>query len=1105
MAVYAIREGPPDMKLHKVLIANRGEIAVRIARAAADLGLATVAIHPADDARSLHVISADHAHVLPGTGVRAYLDIDAVVQAALSTGCDAVHPGYGFLAENASFARAVETAGLVFVGPSPDALDLFGDKSRARALAKDLDIPLLPGSLGPVDLDGARAFMEQLGPNAAIMIKAISGGGGRGMRAVTDPAQLAEAFERCQSEALAAFGSGAVYVERLIRRARHVEIQVMGDGVDVMALGERECTLQRRHQKLLEIAPSPFISDSLRRRLTADALRLAKAAAYRGLGTFEFLVDADAPDTYAFMEANPRVQVEHTVTEQVTGVDLVRAQLAIAGGAILAEVGLDPANPPAARGFAIQARINAETMDATGQTRPSAGTLAAFDPPSGPGIRIDTYAYAGYTISPAYDSMIAKLIVNAPEPDFAVALRRMQRALDEFRIDGVATSLGLLRNLVRRPETLNGAADTTFIERHAAELVAAAANPRDAFFGQAATAASTAAVQAPPGLAVLAAPMAGVLVSLAVEADEPVWVGKTIAIMEAMKMEHVITAERAGIVRQLVAEPKSALSEGAALIFIDEAEIEAEQTEAAAELDLDRIRPDLAETIARNEMGFDKNRPEAVARRRSRGQRTARENINDLCDEGSFVEYGTLAIAAQRRRRSVEDLIRNTPADGIITGFGTVNRSLFDPKTARTAVLAYDATVLAGTQGSYNHQKTDRLLELAAEWRTPVVLYAEGGGGRPGDTDKPGVAGLDVPTFGTFARLSGQQPLVGVVSGFCFAGNAALVGCCDVIIATANSNIGMGGPAMIEGGGLGVVQPKDVGPMSVQRPNGVVDLAVEDEAEATAAARQYLAYFQGATTGWTASDQRLLRHVVPENRLRVYEMRNVIDLLADTGSVMELRRDFGRAVITALVRIEGRAVALMANDPKFLSGAIDADAADKASRFMRLSEAHGLPMLSLVDTPGFMVGLEIEAKAQVRHVCRMMLAGASLTVPFLSVTVRKGYGLGAQGMTGGGFHSPLMNLSWPSGEFGGMGLEGAAKLGYKKELDAIADLDERDALFRQLVAKSYERGKAINMAMALEIDGVIDPAETRRIVAATFAQMPTRIPGATPRPYIDAW
>jgi acetyl-CoA carboxylase carboxyltransferase component len=514
-------------------------------------------------------------------------------------------------------------------------------------------------------------------------------------------------------------------------------------------------------------------------------------------------------------------------------------------------------------------------------------------------------------------------------------------------------------------------------------------------------------------------------------------------------------------------------------------------------------RPDLQRVIDRHALTLDAARPQAVDKRHALGLRTARENIADLCDPGSFDEYGALAVAAQRGRRSEDDLVRNTPADGMVTGIGSINGELFPPERARAAVLAYDATVLAGTQGFRNHQKTDRLLGVALKNRLPVVLFAEGGGGRPGDTDMPIVAGLHVPTFASFARLNGQVPVVGIVAGRCFAGNAALLGCCDVIIATRDSNIGMGGPAMVEGGGLGVFRPEDIGPSAVQHGNGVIDVLVENEAEAVAAARRYLAFFQGALPVYEAPEALALRDVVPENRLRVYDSRLALAGLVDTGSLLELRTGFGAGIHTALGRIEGRPVGLLANNPLHLGGAIDADAADKAARFMQLCNAHGLPIVSLVDTPGFMVGPAIEERAQVRHVSRMFIAAAHLRVPFFSVVLRKGYGLGAMAMAAGSFHGPEATVAWPSGEFGGMGLEGAVRLGYRKELEAAAEGAERDALFDQLVARQYAAGQAMNMAATLEIDAVIDPAETRGWLARGLAT--ARVAPAASVLSVDAW
>jgi acetyl-CoA carboxylase carboxyltransferase component len=516
------------------------------------------------------------------------------------------------------------------------------------------------------------------------------------------------------------------------------------------------------------------------------------------------------------------------------------------------------------------------------------------------------------------------------------------------------------------------------------------------------------------------------------------------------------------------------------------------------------IRRELAELRSRIAATTDEGRPDAVAKRRKTGQRTARENIADLIDDGTFVEYGALVMAAQRQRHSVEELARISPADGIVCGMATVNGTLFDGDRARTIVLAYDYTVFAGTQGGMGHKKLDRMLALAASWRVPVVLFAEGGGGRPNDIDLPTVAGLDTTSFLRFAALSGLVPSVGIASGRCFAGNAALLGCCSVVIATEDSNIGMGGPAMIEGGGLGVFKPEEIGPIAVQAKNGVVDVRVKDEAEGVAVAKKFLAYFQGKTQSFTSADQATLRSALPDRRRRAYKIRPIVETIADVDSVLELRRDFGRSVVTALVRIEGQPVGLVANDPYHLGGAVDSDAADKAARFFQLCDAFGLPIVSLCDTPGFMVGPAAETTALVRHVSRMFVAAASLSVPFFSVVLRKGYGLGAQAMAGGHFHAPFFTVSWPTGEFGGMNLEGAVRLGMRKQLEAIEDPAAREQTFKGLVAMAYERGKATNMASLLEIDAVIDPAETRVWILAGLRSA-SATPRSAPRRFVDTW
>jgi acetyl-CoA carboxylase carboxyltransferase component len=580
--------------------------------------------------------------------------------------------------------------------------------------------------------------------------------------------------------------------------------------------------------------------------------------------------------------------------------------------------------------------------------------------------------------------------------------------------------------------------------------------------------------------------------------------GGSVVVLEAMKMEHEIVAEVSGVVSRVEVAVGDAVQEGELLLVLAPGGTEAQGTTTHGAVpgsrDPDAIRADLAAVRARHALGLDAARPEAVERRRARNRRTARENLDDLLDEGTYVEYGPLLFAAQERRRSREDLIANTPADGLIAGVGDVERN-------QIVAMSYDYTVLAGTQGMRGHLKKDRLFELAERRRLPVVLFAEGGGGRPGDVDFPIVAGLDCRAFNLFGRLSGLVPLVGIASGYCFAGNAALLGCCDVVIATEDSSIGMGGPAMIEGGGLGVYEPGEVGPIDVQHANGVVDLRVADDRAAVGAAKRYLSYFHGPVDDFTVPDQGLLREIVPEQRKRAYEVRRVLGGLCDEDSLLELREGFGHGMVTALARVEGKPLGILANDPSHLGGAIDADAADKAARFLQMCDAFGLPVLFLCDTPGFMVGPEAERTATVRHFSRLFVIGANLQIPFGTIVLRKGYGLGAQAMAGGSFKAPLFTVGWPTSEFGGMGLEGAVRLGMRRELDAIDDPEERERVFQATVAAAYTHGEGLNMAAYGEIDDVIDPADSRRWIATLFDHPADdwRKSAGKRRSNVDAW
>jgi len=571
-------------------------------------------------------------------------------------------------------------------------------------------------------------------------------------------------------------------------------------------------------------------------------------------------------------------------------------------------------------------------------------------------------------------------------------------------------------------------------------------------------------------------------------------------------MEYALTAELSGIVRAIAAEPGAILAGGDAVLFVEPAEVEVEGTGPEAAADRDEVRADLAEVLERRRAIGDDARAEILEKRRAHGKLSARERLGGLFDDGEFLEYGEFALAAQRRRREPVELERMSPADGLIAGLGSVNGDRFDTERARCISMAYDYTVFAGTQGYANHLKTDRMLHLAETWRVPVVMFAEGGGGRPGDSDVTWASGLAVPTFASYARLSGLVPIVGVVSGFCFAGNAAFLGCSDVIIATRDANIGMGGPAMIEGGGLGTFRPEEIGPVADQAPNGVIDIVVEDDAEAVDVARRYLSYFQGNVGDWHCADQRELRRVVPENRVRVYDVRDIVSTLCDDGSVLELRAAYAPGMVTALVRIEGRPFGLIANNPMHLGGAIDGPGADKASRFMQLCDAFDVPIISMCDTPGFLVGPEVERTGQVRRVSRMFVTAASMTVPVFFVALRKAYGLGAQAMAAGSLHEPFFSVSWPTGEFGPMGLEGAVRLGYRKELAAIENDAERQAAFDAMVAQSYAQGKALNVASVVELDSVIDPRDTRDWITRALRAVPSQPPRTgKKRPSIDTW
>ena len=447
---------------NKILIANRGEIALRVIRACKELGVQTVAVYSEADRESLHVRFADDDVCIgPAPARESYLNIPRLIAAAEITGADAIHPGYGFLAENAEFAETCAASNITFIGPTADQIRVMGDKASARRAMQDVGVPIIPGSPGPVeDVDEALRFA--IGIGFPVIIKASAGGGGKGMRVAADPEDFARAFQLARSEALSAFGNGEVYVEKYLSRPRHIEFQIIGDSHgNVIHLGERDCSVQRRHQKLIEEAPSPAITPELRRAMGDAAVRGAKAINYVGAGTIEMLLNED--NSFYFMEMNTRIQVEHPVTEMLTGIDLVKEQIRVAAGERLSVLALPPL-----RGHVIECRVNAE--DPARNFQPSPGRIDVFHPPGGPGVRLDTHVYTGYSVPPYYDSLLAKLICQGRDRDEAI--RRMQIALESFIVEGVTTTIPFLARVMHNAEFQAGNVDTKFLEREGAALIA---------------------------------------------------------------------------------------------------------------------------------------------------------------------------------------------------------------------------------------------------------------------------------------------------------------------------------------------------------------------------------------------------------------------------------------------------------------------------------------------------------------------------------------------------------------------------------------------------------------------------------------------------------
>ena len=1066
--------------MKKILVANRGEIAVRIQRAIHEAGAQAVAVYPADDRHSLHVQRADEAVPLPGSGTAAYLDVAAIVEAATSTACEAVHPGYGFLSENADLARCCAEAGLVFIGPSPETLEMLGDKARARAFAVEQDVPVMPGTAGATTLEQAQAFAAE---HDAVMLKALAGGGGRGMRAVTDPQELAEAFQRCSSEARSAFGNDALYVERLARHPRHIEIQIIGDGQSVQHLGERDCSIQRRHQKLVEIAPSPALDDGLRGRIIDAAVRLAQALRYRGLGTFEFLVDGD---DFFFMEANPRLQVEHTVTEEVTGVDLVAAQLAVADGVTLAELGL--AQPPELRGFAVQARVNLESLDSDGSPRPSSGVIDSFAPPSGFGVRVDSYGYAGYRVSPRYDSLVAKVIAHGN--DFASAARRTAAALAEFRIGGVATNLDLLHAIVTDADFVSGHFDTAFIGEHLEALLTHQRPGQELAVEAADNAGQSAAPALPDGACGAFAAMSGVVVQINVEVGDRVRSGAIIAVVESMKMEHPVRAAQAMQIEAVAVSVGEIVDEGGLLAYgavVDGDEAAGEKAIAAPAEDWSA---EVAEIEHRKTLAAQMGGPAKIERQRQAGKLTARERVDAMADAGSFREIGVLAGFGRYDENG--KLIGMLPAN-FVAGTARIDH--------RKVVLGVDDFSIRGGSGDAAiHEKQIFAERYAREMRLPVVRLLDGasGGGsvkmvrESGFTYVPANPGWDavvdnlslVPVV-----AAGLGPTVGL-------GAARLVMSHLAILVEGLGQLFTAGPPVVLGGTGENLTKEQLGGADIHRSNGSVERIVPDEATAFAVIRQFLSYLPGSVfetppvvTCNDATDRREqnLLSAIPRSARQPYVIGPILDAIFDAGSLFPYA-EYGDSTVTALARLDGHPVGVITTDP-MKGAAMSVEGAQAVGRLVDLCETFHLPIVSLTDQAGVNIGSVAESRATIRAGARAIAAIYQSRVPQAEIILRRVYGVGGAGIINR--HRASRSWSWPSGDWGSLPSRGGIEAAFRAEIEAS---DDPQATVARIAAELEGLSSPFRTAEHFGVQDLIDPRDSRELLCEWVRDAYRRLP-----------
>lgn len=1100
----------------RVLIANRGEIAIRISRAAASLGIESVAVFTPADSQSLHTKLADKAHEIGRTiadPLRAYLDIEVVIAAAKESSADCVHPGYGFLSENANFAERCRAEGLRFIGPSPAALALFGNKVEARAFAEKQGIPVVPGAPGALASSAdAKAMAGKIG--YPVMLKASAGGGGRGMRIVARVDEMDEAFARCRGEAQAAFGDDAVFLEKIVPRPRHIEVQVLGDSHrNVVHLFERDCSVQLRHQKVVEVAPAPNLDDALRGRILADAVTLARAAAYENAGTVEFLVDGESGKHF-FIECNPRIQVEHTITEQVMGLDLVEAQFRIASGDSLASIGVGDQNSVGRpRGFAIQARVVAQ----------GTGTLTAYREPSGPGVRVDACGYLGLTPPPQFDPLLAKVICQSgSSATFESAIDRTRRALAEFHIAGVPTNLEQLRAILANAEFRRGDARTTLLSEaiEPAKGEQAALKFLDQQAGALGRVGRTA--QAPvrplpvaPGHVAIECPHAGAVVDIKVRAGDMVKTGQTLFVVSAMKMESSIAAPCAGVIESVAPiAARNAVDGGQILAVIKPSG----SPQAAPVLPVEESwAPMLGKVAALQAIAHKRlapgSREPGVVRQRNRSKLTCRERIDALLDHGSFREVGSLAGFASFD--DAGEIAEFTPASHV-GGRGRI-------EGRPCIVCADDFTSRGGHADGAIGQKSRYLDRLSIEIRTPSIRLLDGssGGGsvatmvpkqgasaeasakestgaiKVGQPRVVGSGGSFLPGHlgsSTYADQLATVPVVNLLLGSVVGIGAAkaVLGHFSVMVRDISQLFVAGPPVVSHAMGYDVTK-EELGGWHIHCRNGSVDNLAESEEEAMAQTRRFLSYLPSSvyeappvqpTTDKPDRREEELLTLVPRKRIATFDVRRAIQLIADKDSFFEIGSLWGTDQVTGFIRLAGHPVGVIASDSRHVNGgALTADGCDKLRRHLDVCDLFHIPLLNLVDNPGFAVGIEHEMAGTIRKGGEWMVAFAQVQIPIFTVLMRRSFGV-----AGNNYATPRSSASirvtWPAADVGGIPPEGGIEAAYKRQLAEAAD---PAALRAEINARIESVRGPIGPLNRFEIEEMIDPRDTRRLACEWVA------------------